>query len=69
MGKCPKCNAVVNSVRIQRIEGSEGALEQGWKCFAYLCPACSCVLSISIDPQGLKEEIVEAMMSAIRAGR
>jgi hypothetical protein len=69
MGACPKCNTPINSVRIQRVEGREGILEQGWKCFAYLCPSCGCVLSVSVDPEGLKNEIVDAVLSAIRLGR
>ena len=65
MGKCPKCNAALNSVKIESTDGHEATLESILRCFHYLRPFCNYILSVSFDPESLKEAMVEEILSTI----
>jgi len=67
-GTCPKCDETISSVDIEHVDIKEGPLTK-WHGVSLLCPYCSCVLGVSVDPVGLKDDIVELVVAqAIRRG-
>ena len=63
-GNCPKCNAVLDSVSLKQIKVK--ATGQNWFGVSYQCPYCNAVLSVSIDPVALKEDIVTQILESLR---
>jgi len=49
MGTCPKCENLVSTARLEAVTIDGG----------YVCPSCSCVLGIGIDPVALKAELLD----------
>lgn len=66
-GKCPKCNGVVHQAVADdiRIKGSGGV---PWLGLAHLCPHCSTILGMQIDPIALKSDILNELLEALRKG-
>ena len=62
-GRCPKCEAPISSVTIETI--SVKAKPQNWTGVSYLCPSCSWVLSVAIDPIAIRTDIVEQIVNAL----
>lgn len=60
MGKCPKCEKLISSVKINPIEGRVGT-QAKLHCLAYCCPYCSTVLSVEIDPIAIKTDMVNEL--------
>ena len=66
-GKCPKCDKVISSVRHEHIKvGMPLMNEPEWHGISYICPSCSTVLSVSIDPVALKNDTITALLAALR---
>jgi uncharacterized protein with PIN domain len=63
MGKCPKCDGVVNNVHAEAVTIKTGPMGTGraYNGVSYLCPLCRAVLSVSIDPLALKADTVKAI--------
>jgi hypothetical protein len=58
-GICPKCEGAVNIVNAEPVDVNvNGRLLKG---VSYVCPSCSHVLSVSIDPLAVKADIVSAI--------
>lgn len=67
IGVCPKCGATIQHAMIEPIELWDGILaRQKFKGTSFHCPTCHVVLGVGIDPYGLKEEIVSALMARLR---
>ena len=64
-GKCPKCEQQVASVKLENVDVREG-LETRWHGVSYLCPHCSTVLSVAIDPIVLKADIINAIAKQLK---
>jgi hypothetical protein len=47
MGICPKCEAPVDKLEIEQIDGFYGGVA-GHEAVSYLCPSCHCVLGVEI---------------------
>ncbi len=60
IGKCPKCDKTVTSVRLEDVEVTVG-FESRWRGITYCCPWCSAVLSVQIDPVALKTDIIQGI--------
>ena len=56
LGKCPKCNGVINNVKVEDVSVNVG-LSPRWKGFSYSCPSCNSVLSVQINPLTFKKKI------------
>ncbi|NJO34446.1 MAG: hypothetical protein HC869_16285 [Rhodospirillales bacterium] len=67
VGKCPKCEKVVRTVNVERIDISAGIGRATWVGVSYVCPtaACRTVLGVEIDPIALKADIVKEVRKAI----
>jgi hypothetical protein len=59
-GKCPKCEKSISRVTVDHINIAEGI--HVWNGVSYLCPSCSSILGISIDPISIKTDIVEEVL-------
>ncbi len=57
IGKCPKCESVISSVKIEDIIVEGGIIPL--KGVSYLCPSCQHILSVAIDPVALQGGNVE----------
>jgi len=57
-GRCPKCEKLISYVKFEPVDLKEGWGMQVWRGVSYLCPSCSTVLSISIDPVALTNDVV-----------
>ena len=64
IGKCPKCEKTISSVKIEAVDGLIG-FQKKYHCVSYLCPSCSTVLSAQIDPIAIQTDTV----NAIKKGR
>jgi hypothetical protein len=65
-GVCPKCGNGVTSVGFSNVTIKTGGIDR--KGNAYLCMSCSAILSVEIDPLAVKNEIVQAVVAAIKKG-
>ena len=66
-GKCPGCQKTISKVRVENIDITEG-FTPTWKGVSFLCPSCSCVLSVGVDPVALKADIVAEVVNNLRLG-
>jgi uncharacterized protein with PIN domain len=70
-GKCPNCNAVITNVRHEHVTVGQSLFGQKeWHGISYVCPSCSTVLSVQIDPVALYndtvDKTVERLLAALR---
>jgi len=65
IGKCPKCEKILNSVNLEAIDIKEG-FQSAWHGVSYCCPLCHTVLSVQIDPVALKTDIIEGIAQKLR---
>ena len=65
-GKCPKCEAPIADVAIERVNVSENEKAE-WHGITLLCPSCSVVLGAAIDPIDLKNLLVEEVVHKLRS--
>lgn len=63
-GKCLKCDRLVTRVKIDAINGSID--RAAYKCISFLCPWCSAVLGVQIDPVAVKADTIDGLMQALR---
>lgn len=66
-GKCPKCETVITSVRIEDVDVKVG-WESAWKGISYCCPHCNTIISVQIDPVALKTDTVNEIIKKLRSG-
>ncbi|SEP07673.1 class IV adenylate cyclase [Aquisalimonas asiatica] len=64
-GKCPKCESVVSSVRIEDVDGKVG-FQSKWHCISYCCPSCNTVLGVQMDPVALKTDTINGVVEKLR---
>lgn len=64
-GKCPKCERLLTNVKIEHLDISEG-FSPKWHGASLICPFCSTILGVSIDPIAIKIDIVNAIKSSSR---
>lgn len=65
-GKCPKCEARLKEVNVEYVDViGAGA---NYKGVSYVCPHCSAVLSVAIDPLFVKNQIVVDVLKALGRG-
>lgn len=56
-GKCPKCETRLTNIKIEPIDLMEN-ISKSWKGASYVCPQCSSILGIEMDPTALRSAIV-----------
>lgn len=56
-GKCPKCDQRLSSVKIETIDLIEN-INRSWKGTNYVCPNCSAILGVEMDPTAMRLAIV-----------
>jgi hypothetical protein len=61
-GKCSNCDAMLNSVRLEHISVQGN---KSWHGVAYLCPFCSALLSVQIDPVAIQSDTVSSIRQEI----
>ncbi len=64
-GKCPKCEKLLGSVKIEAVEGIVG-FQSAWNCITLSCPFCNTILSTQIDPIALKADIIDGVVKKLR---
>ena len=68
-GKCPGCGVFIESVKIESVR-ADASKSQALSGAAFLCPHCSVILSVQIDPIALNEDfvsdVVKGVVSAMR---
>jgi transposase-like protein len=62
-GSCPYCKRIIASVRLEAITADAGP--QSYHAVSYLCPHCSCVLSVEIDPTAQKNDTVSEIVEQV----
>jgi uncharacterized protein with PIN domain len=60
-GQCPKCKAVIQSVKAEQITCEQPAEQQSLQGVSYLCPSCHAVLGIHIAHASLQEEALKSL--------
>lgn len=66
-GKCPKCEKAVTRANLHALEVG-APMGANWKGISYNCPSCNTVLSVSIDPIAIKNDIINELFKKLRAG-
>ena len=61
VGKCHKCEKTVSSVKVEDVDVVVGFTPR-WRGVSFLCPHCSSVLGVGIDPIALKTDIVSEIL-------
>jgi hypothetical protein len=64
-GKCPKCEALVTRLVVERVDVVESHKVE-WRGITLLCVNCSTVLGAAIDPIDLKNFVVEEVVHKLR---
>jgi hypothetical protein len=64
-GKCPGCGNTITSARFEAITINEG-FTPTFKGVSFICPSCSCVLGVGLDPLALKAGIVKDVVESLR---
>lgn len=64
-GLCPKCDATISDVRTENVVLGAPPYEQ-WNGVSYICPKCSYVLGIQMDPIALRHDIVKMVLAGLR---
>jgi hypothetical protein len=57
-GECPHCKNLIANARVEPIKLLEG-FTPAWKGASFICPSCSCVLSVGFDQVAMKAAIVD----------
>lgn len=65
MGKCPKCEKMVTTLRLQTMDIYGPGLNR-WAGVACLCPHCGVILSAGIDPVALRSEIISEVVKRVK---
>lgn len=65
MGKCPKCQNSITSVKTEDITMDVG-FQPTWQGFSHLCPRCNTVLSVEINPLLVKDDIVNEVVKKLK---
>jgi hypothetical protein len=66
-GKCPHCEHIIGHAKAESIEIRVGTTDK-YKGISYCCPSCRSVLSVSMDPLALNQNLVNRLMQALRKG-
>lgn len=61
-GRCPKCEKPLSSVRFEEIDITFNG-SPAWKGVAYICPVCSTILSVQIDPIAIQTDVLDSIES------
>ena len=64
-GSCPYCKKIIASVRLEAVRASVSAGGQSYNAVSYVCPHCDSVLSVAIDPVGLKNDTVSETVEQV----
>jgi hypothetical protein len=65
-GKCPKCEKVLQSVKLEQIDVSVNPLTgPTWNGASYVCPHCGAILSVGLDPVALKADTVKEVLKGL----
>lgn len=64
VGKCPQCQKPIRHVKLEDVDINT---ERGprWKGFSYLCPSCSCVLSVQMNPLTLNDDLKASIIEEL----
>lgn len=64
MAKCPKCDHVLTSVRLDEVTASSVG-GKSWQAVAYTCPHCEVALSLAIDPLSVATDAVNRTVKRV----
>lgn len=64
MALCPKCDRTIRQVKAEAVT-IDGGPAHRWAGSACVCPNCSAILGVSIDPMALKSDL-EDQLAEIR---
>jgi len=67
-GKCPKCEALITRVSFQEIEAVAPQAKYKWRTITFICPFCSVVLGVQMDPIALKSDTVAEVLTGLGRG-
>lgn len=62
-GMCPHCQAVLAHVNVGRLDVHADAKK--WVGISYMCPYCTKVISVAIDPIAVKTDTVKETAAAV----
>ncbi|TLX12132.1 hypothetical protein [Rhizobium sp. MHM7A] len=68
-GKCPKCDSHMPYVKFEGIEARQNFGTNAWSSVSFLCPVCSTVIGVQIDPVAIKTDTVNAILNALKKTR
>ena len=67
-GKCPHCNQILQKVRFEHLPIHQHE-EKKWIGASLVCPFCQSILSVSVDPIALRNDIVNQVVDHLKRGK
>jgi phage FluMu protein Com len=64
-GKCPNCEKVLTEIRTEAITIGQLPMQQ-WQGISYVCPYCSKILNVEIDPIAIKSDIIAGVKALLK---
>lgn len=61
-GKCPHCEKMLSSVNLKNISVNGS---RSWHGVAYVCPWCSTVLNVEIDPLAVQSDTIATLQREV----
>ena len=70
-GKCPnpQCASEIKSVSAAGVNIRDGGPGSFTKGVSYACPECGIILSVQVDPLGLKNALIEELVERLKHPR
>lgn len=60
-GKCQKCEQVVHQVKFEGVDANQNFGLNGLKALNFICPNCSTILGVQIDPIAVKADTIKEL--------
>ena len=60
---CPSCKLQITTAKLETLDLIQAPTT--WKGVCYTCPHCQVIISVSIDPTVLREEIIRGVLKAL----
>lgn len=64
MAKCPQCKHLTKTFILEPVIIKDR--RHKWDGVSYNCPLCGCVVTVTIDPFAMRDEIVSTILEAVR---
>lgn len=65
VSKCPHCKKITPTLRVTAMQMPEVNTDRIWQGLAYECPHCDAIISCTVDPSKIRNEITDHVDKAL----